>query len=348
VDSHLAAGVGGRRPPGHARALAGMLLGALALMGALAANPAQAATLAITPPASPVAESSGFAIGFSGNAGDFPSAKAYLFAEIAPAAGVACAPTPSANVGSSVSGADGQSVVGVFGTTGSAVLETATTYQVCAWLTESSIPCCGERIDPPVTGTVTVRGPILAITTSAAAQVAAGTPFEVTVNYQAEVPRRLTVLVTRASSCSISSAALKGISTSLVEVVDGQVVSGAATIRGAARFDQPGTYLVCGFFEKDGGGAAQYAYQGASVVVSAPRARLRGCGYVGGPKRISGVSARNVACGTAKSIARIWGRRRQAPRKVGVFRCSAASGRARCRASGDRLVSFRYRARRRF
>lgn len=321
-------------------------LALLGVVGALAADAARAATLSIAPPAAPVAESSGFPITFSGNASDFQDGEAYLFAELAPAGGQACGPTPGTNDGTSVSGADRRAVAATFTVTGSAVLPFATTYLVCAWLTETAIPCCGERIDPPVSATVVVRAPNLAITASAVSRVAVGTPFEVTVNYSAEVPRRLTVLVTRASSCSISSDALRGISTSQAAVVDGEEVSGVATIRGAVRFDQPGTYLICGFFEKGDGGAAQYAYRGPSVVVAPRTPPVRACGRAGGPRRITQVTARVVRCATAKSIARIWGRRARPPTRIGVFRCTASAGRARCSASGQRLVTFRYRARR--
>ena len=190
---------------------------------------------------------------------------------------------------------------------------------------------------------MSVRAPELRIDMAAPASVNVGRPFEVTVDYFAEVPRYLSVVVARASSCSISSSALKGISSSFLSVSDEQELSGSGEIRGAVRFDEPGTYLVCGFFEKTSSGAAQYAAVGPRVVVQAP-ARFRRCGSAGGRRHITNVRAKVTSCSAAKTLARRWGR---SPRKrVGSFSCAVRVRVVSCRASNGQRVTFLIRRRR--
>ena len=193
-----------------------------------------------------------------------------------------------------------------------------------------------------MSATIAVRAPQLTIGMAAPGSVNVGQPFEVTVDYFAEVPRYLSVVVARASSCSISSSALQGISSSYLDVSDEQELSGSGTIRGAVRFDEPGTYLVCGFFEKTSSGAAQYASAGPRVVVKA-RARTRSCGTAGGRRHVTNVRAKATSCSAAKTLARRWGMRPK--KRVGSFSCSIRARVVTCTAGGGQRVTFLFRRR---
>lgn len=132
----------------------------------------------------------------------------------------------------------------------------------------------------------------------------------------------------------------EGISSRYSVVADEQWVSGTASIRGAVRFDEPGTYLVCGFFEQASSGAAQYAAVGPRVVVG-PRARFRSCGAAGGRRHITKVKAKDVSCRVAKVLARRWGQR---PRKrIGQYSCLVRAPLVSCTTAGGQRVTFRTR-----
>jgi hypothetical protein len=309
---------------------------AFALLAFLPAT-AAAASLAIVPPASPPAEDSGFPIVASGTADGFADGDAELTAKIRPA-GAPCAPRPEDDSGDRIDGLNRVLVAGTFSLTGSQVLRTAGNYVICAWLEEE---CCAPvaRVGP-VSVTMAVRVPQLTIGMRAPASVTVGQPFEVTVDYFAEVPRYLSVVVARASSCSISGSALKGISTNYQNVSNEQELSGSGTIRGAVRFDEPGTYLVCGFFETTSSGAAQYAAAGPRVVVKA-RARTRSCGSAGGRRHITNVRAKVTSCSAAKTLARRWGTRPK--RRVGSFSCSTRGRVVTCTAGAGQRVTFLFR-----
>ena len=322
----------------------GLLVGRMTLLltfGLLAFTPstAAAASLAIAPPASPPSEDSGFAIVVSGTSDGFADGDAELIVKIRPA-GAPCAPAPEDDSGDRIDGLNYVLVEGTFSRTGSHVLPTAGNYVICGWLEED---CCSPvaRVGP-VSVTMAVRAPQLTIGLRAPVSVSVGQPFEVTVEYFAEVPRYLSVVVARASSCSISSSALKAISSSYLNVSDEQELSGSGTIRGAVRFDEPGTYLVCGFFEKSLSGAAQYAVAGPAVVVKA-RARTRGCGSAGGRRHITNVRAKVMSCSAAKTLARRWGARPK--RRVGSFSCSTRGRLVTCRAGAGKRVTFLFRRR---
>ena len=311
----------------------------LALLVPVGAAGAHSVSPTIAPPPTPPPEDSGFAIGFSGDATSLGDGDGYLYARIRPTGGVPCAPSPDSDSGDRIyidGASSGRRVSGRFSVSASYVAAAPGDYVICAWLEDGY-----EEWGPAASATMSVRAPVQQITISAPAQVARKTPFAVTVNYQAEVPRYLTVLVVRASSCSISSDALRGISTSTIAIADDAEVSGIGTVAGTARLDDAGTYLVCGFLEESryGTAAAQLVIHPTVVAVRGPGSRLRSCGNVGGPKRVRNVRARNVPCRSAKALARRWGQRRRAPRRLGAYRCAAASGRVTC-SSGSARVTF--------
>ncbi|MGH2900285.1 MAG: hypothetical protein ACRDMZ_16545, partial [Solirubrobacteraceae bacterium] len=310
----------------------------LALFAPFAVIPASAgaASLAVSAPAAPPSEDSGFAVIVTGSADGFRDNDAYLTAKIRPA-GAACAPVPEDDSGARIDGVRSELVRGAFTITASHVLADQGSYVICAWLEEDCCLSPSLRIGP-ISTLMAIRPPQLLIAMAAPARVTVGQPFEVSVNYFAEVPRALSVIVARASSCSISSSALKGISSSVASVSDAVSVSGAASIRGALRIDERGTYLICGFFERSSAGVAQYAAVGPRVLVSA-RARLRSCGNVGGRRHITKVRARSVSCGSAKALARRWGRR--PGKRVGSFACRVRSRLVTCTGVSGARVSFR-------
>lgn len=313
---------------------------ALALLVPAGAASAHAIAPTIAPPTSTPAEDSGFVIGFSGDVTSLSSGNGYLYASIRPTGGVPCAPTPDSDPGERIylEGGSFRSVAGRFSLNASYVAAASGDYLICAWIEDGY-----EEWGPPASATVSVRAPMQQIVVSAPPTVRRGTPFTVTVSYLAEVPRYLTVLVVRASSCSVSSDAVRAISTHTIEIADDAQISGLGTRSGTARLDDVGTYLVCGFLEESpyGSAAAQFVMPAAPVVVRPPGARFRSCGNVGGPRRVRDVRARNAPCRSAKALARRWGNRRQAPRRLGSYRCSARSGRVTCSSRSAR-VTFRF------
>jgi hypothetical protein len=320
------------------RRLFAVLVVALLVPAGTASAHAIAPTIA--PPTSVPPEDSGFVIGFSGDVTSLSSGNGYLYARIRPTGGVPCAPSPDTDPGDRISldGGGYRSVSGRFSLNASYVAAAPGDYLVCAWIEDGY-----EEWGPPASATVSVRPPIQQIIVSAPSSVRRGMPFTVTVTHQAEVPRYMTVLVVRASSCSVSSDAVRGISTSTIEIADDAQVSGTGMRSGTARLDEVGTYLVCGFLEESsyGTAAAQFVMPASPVVVRPPGARFRSCGSVGGPRRVRNVRARNVPCRSAKALARRWGNRRQAPRRLGSYRCAARSGRVTCSSRSAR-VTFRF------
>lgn len=314
-----------------------MLAAVAALLPAAPAS-AHSITPTITPPTSPQVEDSGFAIGFSGDVTSLSDGEGELFAKIRPVGGTPCAPTWDSDPGASI--LSYESVQGSFSDTATYTAPAPGDYLVCAWLGDGFL---GSDSGPPASSQVTVRPAILQISATAPATVRQGVPFAVTVSYRAEVPRYLTVLVSRASSCSVSSDALRGISASTVEVADDTQVSGSGSVTGTVRIDDVGTYLICGFMEEEefGTAAAELVTHAATFTVSPRAPALRSCGNVGGRRHIQNVRARNVSCGSATSVARRWGSRRRAPRQLGPYRCFAQSGVVTCTA-GSAQVRFRF------
>ena len=291
----------------------------------------------VTPPATAPAEDSGFAIGLSGDVTGLDNGDGELDAEIRPAGGAPCAPTPQLDPGDSVRISESR-VSGPFSVAGSYAAAAPGDYLICAWISDNI-----TEWGLPGSATVTVRPAVFQIAATAPGRVQRLTPFVVTVNYTAEVPRYLTVLVARASNCSISSDGLRAISRSTFEITDDNAVSGVGSLNGTVRVEDTGTYLVCGFFEESsyGTAAAQVVTQLATVVVGQPAPAFRSCGNVGGPRQIRNVRARSVSCSNAKALARRWGRRARAPRTLGSYRCRASSGVVTCTA-GSRQVKFRF------
>lgn len=264
-----------------------------------------------------------------------PDGDAYLFARIRPAGGTSCAPTYGTDPGDGL--LYSEYVTGAFSNVATYSAPAPGNYLVCAWLEDLS------DSGPPASAVVSVRPAVLGIAASAPGRVTVRSPFAVSVNYRAEVPRYLTVLVARVPNCSVSSAALRGISESAVEVANRTEVSGTGSVSGTVRLDAAGIYLVCGFLEEDpfGSAAAQYVVQAATVTVSRPAPALKSCGNLGGRRNIRSIRARNVSCANARNVARRWGNRRRAPRRLGIYRCSASRSVAMCTA-GARQVKFRF------
>jgi hypothetical protein len=313
-----------------------IVLGLAAILPAATAN-AHSITPAITLPASPPVEDSGFAIGFTGNTTSLPDGYGYLYARIRPAGGTPCAPTYDTDPGTRLLSIE--QVTGNFSNVATYTPPAAADYLVCAWIEDRFTSDSG----PPASAVVTVRPAILQIATVAPSRVNVGVPFAVTVNYRSEVPRFLTVLVARATSCSVSSEAFRGTTTGAVEVADDLAASGSGTTSGTVRLDTPGLYLVCGYLEEEqfGSAAAQYVAPAVAIVVSRP-APVRKCRAVGGRRHIRAVRARAVSCAGARTLARQWGLRRRAPSQLGVYRCSAAHRVVTCTASASRQVKFTF------
>lgn len=302
---------------------------------------AHSVTATITPPASPPAEDSGFAIGFAGDVTRLSSGDGDVRAKIRPSGGTPCAPKPREDPGSDVDFggfSSSRRVSGAFSVSGSYVAPAPGDYLICAWVEDQF-----DDFGPAASASMTVRPALQQISVAAPASIQRRVPFAVTVNYQAEVPRFLTVLVTRTSNCSISSDALRAISTSTAVVADDAKVSGAGTLTGTVRIDDAATYLVCAFFEEspDSTATAPLVVHAATIAVIRPGGGFRSCGDVGGRKRVRNVRARNVPCRSAKALARRWGNSRPAARRLGAYRCVARSGRVTCTA-GAALVTFRF------
>jgi hypothetical protein len=316
-----------------------LILVSVATMLPTAAASAHSVAPTIKPPASPPVEDSGFPIVFTGDTTGLSHDGNTLIANIRRAGGTPCPPTPSSDTGDRVVNSDFSK--GPFSIAGTYVAPSAGDYLICAWIEDGIFDDYG----PPASATMTVRPAALLVTATAPANVRTGTPFAVGVNYQAEVARDLTVVVVAAPNCSVSSKALRSISTSTFDVADRQNVSGVGALTpGAVRIDKAGTYLVCAFLEEDSapeGAVAQYVVQAATIVVSSPPVMVHSCGNVGGRRHIKNVRARGLTCVRAKSLARQWGNRRHAPRQLGLYRCFTRSRNVTCTA-GIKQVKFRF------
>src|SRR5215207_6943705 len=99
----------------HGRRL--VLITLLALLTAADAAGAHGLTTVITPPPSPPAEDSGFAINFSGDATPLGDTVA-VEAKIRPAGGTPCAPVPGDDSGNRITPYNGLPVAGKFSVNG--------------------------------------------------------------------------------------------------------------------------------------------------------------------------------------------------------------------------------------
>ena len=226
-------------------------------------------------------------------------------------------------------------VKGAFGLAGRYTADAPGEYLICAWIQDEL-----DASGPPTAATMTVRPPALRLAATAPARVTPGAPFEVAVDYQAEVPRFLTVFVVRATRCPVSGRTLGAIFGQPAVVADNVTVSGAGSVARTIQLRRAGTYVVCGYLDKHvlGSAAAQLAVKAATVVVAAP---FRACGSPGGRRHVSSVRARAVSCAAARSLALRWGASRRAPRRLGAYRCFARSGKVTCR-KGAAQVRFRF------
>jgi hypothetical protein len=316
-----------------------VVLGAVAPAASASAHVVRAA---ITPPASAPPADSAFTIGFSGDTTSLPDGEGYVEARIRRGTRTPCAATELEDPGDGISFRPilSNRVIGAFSIAGSYVADTPGDYLVCAWIVNEY-----SESGPPVAATMTVRPPVLALTAAAPATATPGVPFDVTVGYDAEVPRYLSVLVVHASSCSVNARDLRRIVPAPIVVADGTVaVSGAGSLTARVRLDRAGTYLVCGFLDEYlmGSSAAELVVRAATVTVGRPAAvpgprASRACGDVGGRRHIRNVRARAVSCTRARALARRWGRQRRAPLRLGAYRCVARSGRVTCSAGAAQV-----------
>ena len=318
-----------------------VVLVALATVAPSATASAHAIRATITPPAVAPAEDSAFTIQFSGDVTTLPDGEGYVEARIRRGTRTPCAATELEDPGDGVSFRPilSNRVLGAFSISGDYTADAPGDYLICAWV-EDEYGVSG----PPTSATMSVRPPALRITASAPASASPGSTFAVTVDYEAEVPRYLTVLVVRASSCSINARELRRLAADPIVVAPGDTpLSGTGTLMASVRLDRAGVYLVCGFFDEYffGSSAAQLVARAATVVVGSPPAASRACGDVGGRRHIRDVRARDVSCRSARALARRWGRGRPAPRRLDAYRCAARSGRVTCIA-GSAQVRFRF------
>jgi hypothetical protein len=297
-------------------------------------------TATITPPDTAAVEDSEFAIAFAGDVTPLPDGEGYVSARIRSGTRTPCAATEIEDPGDPVLFGLPVSnhVKGVFRLVGRYTADAPGEYLICTWI-QDEFAASG----PPAAITMTVRPPVLRLAATAPARVSPGAPLHVAVDYQAEVPRFLSVLVVRATRCPITSRRLGAIFGEPAVVADNVEVSGPGSVTGTVRLRTPGSYLVCGYLDKHvlGSAAAQLVVKAATVTVARPVPPFRACGRVGGRRHIHDVRARNLPCAAARSLARRWGARRRAPRRLGAYRCFARSGTAICTA-GSAQVRFRY------
>ena len=200
-------------------------------------------------------------------------------------------------------------MLGAFSVAGSYTADEPGTYLVCAWITSQ-----GNESGPPSAATVTVRLPLLRLTGTAPERVSPGEPFDVTVDYDAEVSRYLTAVVFRGTRCPIRIHNLGALVGSPPGVLaDNVAVTGPGSVTRAVRLARAGTYSLCGFLDESllGSEQADLVVKATTVTVVPP---FHGCGSIGGRRAIS-IRARGVSCLAARSLARRWGSRRRAPRR---------------------------------
>jgi hypothetical protein len=288
------------------RAIALVVLGAIMPVAQAGAHDV---TATIAPPPTAAVEDSAFAIGFAGDVTALRDGDGYVEARIRPGVQAPCAATERQDPGDPVlfsPPAYGR-VSGAFSVVGSYVADEPGEYRICAWI-EDEFAASG----PPVSTTVTVRPPVLRLTATAPRRVSIGEPFAITVDYQAEVSRYLTVLVVRGTRCAITSRNLGAISGQPAIVADDVEVTGPGSVTGTLRVAQAGTYAVCAYLDELflGSKQADLVVKAATIAVVSPRPAFRACANVGGRRHIRHVRAHNVSCGAARSLARRWGARR--------------------------------------
>jgi hypothetical protein len=315
---------------------------ALVTLGVLAPGAAaEAQALTITPPAGVQVEDSRFAIGFAGDVSGLPDGDGFIEARIRRGVRAPCAAHESADPGDALLVVP-SSVTGAFTATSSYVADDPGDYTICAWAAD--LP---DGMAAPVSATMTVRAPVLRLAATAPTAVQPGARFDVTVRYLSEVLRNLSVVVARASRCSVNARSLRAVSSPSADLATDVDVSGIGSSTYTARLTQPGTYLLCAFLDEYidnpilGGPAADLAARVATITVGRPAPFLRPCGDVGGRRHVRVVRAHAVSCTNARSLARRWGARRRAPTRLGSYRCAARSGNVTCTA-GAAQVRFRF------
>lgn len=307
---------------------------AIGLAAPAAAARAHEVTATISAPPTAVVEDTAFAVGFAGDMTTLPGGDGFIDARIRPGTQTPCAATDAADPGDRLVIGAGR-LVGAFSVTGSYTADEPGTYLICAWITAE-----GES-GPPTQASVIVRPPVLRLTGTAPARVSPGEPFDVTVDYEAEVSRYLTAVAFRGTRCPIGIhrlGALVGDPAGVV--VDDVAVAGPGSVTGTIRLARAGTYSVCGYLDEPllGGERADLVAQAATVIVVPP---FRGCGSIGGRRAIHSIRARSVSCAAAKLLARRWAKPRRAPRRIGAYRCFTQTGRVTCTA-GAAQVRFRF------
>jgi hypothetical protein len=181
--------------------------------------------------------------------------------------------------------------------------------------------------------------------------VVADWPFEVATSWRIDGSRQLSVALLAAPDCGENLQDGLRSDPDGITLVQPTVVSGTGERVDAATITRRGSYLVCGYLHggEDPGGRAEVVERAPHRVeittfAGARRGsqKLRACGRMGGPRRISRVRARRVGCRAARSIARRWAAVAQTPASVGAFTCRDRDGTVTCRAPGRRMVRFRH------
>lgn len=95
-----------------------------------------------------------------------------------------------------------------------------------------------------------MRPRVLRLAGSAPPSASPGEPFEVTVDYEAEMSRSLTVLVVRGTRCALTSRSLGAIFGEPAVVADDVEVAGPGSAAGTVRLARAGTYAVCGYLDE--------------------------------------------------------------------------------------------------
>ena len=309
---------------------------AIGVAAPAAAASAHDVTATISVPPTAVVEDTAFAIGFAGDMTTLPDGEGYIDARIRPGTQTPCAATDVADPGARVVIGAGR-LVGAFSVAGNYTADEPGTYLVCAWITAQ-----GGESGPPARASVIVRPPVLRLAGTAPERVAPAEPFDVTVDYEAEVSRYLTAVLYRGTRCPIqihNFGALIGEPAGIV--TDNVAVTGPGSVTATIRLAQAGTYSVCAYLDEAllGSQRADLVVQAATVTVVPP---FRACGAVGGRRAIHSIRARIVSCAAAKLLARRWAKPRRAPRRIGAYRCFTRSGSVTCTA-GSAQVRFRYR-----
>lgn len=206
---------------------------------------AGAATLTITTGADPV-ESIITQVGASGS---LDTADQRLTVKVKPAGASSCGANPNADDGSQA--IDTFPGVGPYAETSNWLFQSAGSYLLCAWITDSThYP---EPVVVSAAQTVAVRIPHLSLSLTAPGTVLRGRTFQVAATAQTEAERdvRVLLLPDTGRGCPANSDAAYGTSGEQ-ELLNTSVLGGPTTQTENVTRSQTGRYLVCGYVNHTG------------------------------------------------------------------------------------------------